>query len=472
MEVWLDAPVHDGRLRYRAARLVAVLGPPVPGFVELRQALVSPRPVVARGVSREVAARIQDALWACGLDARSALGEPSAGDALVSAGRIVAGGFLGRARRRPLRVTAGAGIVLIAVALGAALRGRSRSLSTPELAARVRPATISVRCRQSVGSGFFVGSDLAITNAHVLCDDGEAPTVIGADGEPRKGETLKADEGLDLALVRVRGAAARPLELGDATALVPGERVVLVGSPLGLVDSVMEGTVSHVGQPLMGVSYVQVDANVNPGNSGGPMVDGRGRVVGVVTMMKVDEKARGIGLALPINYLYYREAFVAGPAEKDWRGLDTAAATRWETLVSRAEAQESNDRDEVAAAFYKPGLVAVAQRPNAIMAIVVLRAGLRPDPQMGTFSVQARGTVLCRGSFPISEWRNLARESPLDSPYLRWLRRNHLADDLYAGVAYLRASGCSSYDSLIGGEVVLEDGDPTVQRVRIEPAEG
>lgn len=472
VDVRLAAAVRDGRVRYRAARLVAGLGPPVPGLVELQPALASPRPVVARRVTREVAARIQDALWACGLDASTVFSELSAGDALASAGRIVAGGILGRARRRPLWMAAAVAGALAALALPLVQWGRSRPLSTPDIAARVRPATVSVKCRQSVGSGFFVAPDLVITNAHVLCEDGKPPSVTGADGEARVAETVKADEGLDLALLRLSGAKARPLALGDATALVPGERVVLAGSPLGLTDSVIEGKVSHVGQPLMGVSYVQVDANVNPGNSGGPMVDGRGRVVGVVTMMRVDQKAKGIGLALPINYLYYREAFVAGPAEKDWRGLDTAGATRWQTLVSQAEAQESHDRDEVSAAFYRPGLVAVTRHPNAIMAIVVLRAGLRPDAQMGTFSVQSRGTVLCRASFPISEWKNLDRESPLDSPYLRWLRRNHLADNLYAGVAYLRGAGCSSYDSMIGGEVVLEDGDPTVQRVRIEPAEG
>jgi len=470
VDLRLGQSVADDRLRYRAARLTSELGPPVPGFGALRDAMANPKPVLVRNVTREVAAAITDALWSCGIEAETVVSEGRGDDGLVSVGKTIAAGALRGAMGSPrLLAWLGGAALLLLVGLGIVFL-RRMPLSTTALAARVRPATVSIKCTSSVGSGFFVKPDLVLTNAHVLCNDGRPPQVNAADGRSWTAEVVKSDVALDLALLRVPNAGGTPLELGDATALAAGERVVAVGSPLGLADSVIEGKVSHVGRPMMGVSYVQVDANVNHGMSGGPVVDGRGRAVAVVTMVKLDEKARGIGLALPINYAYYREAFVSGPPQQDWRGLDTAGATRWQTLLADAEAQEAKDKDEVATAFYRPGVVAAVRGPNGLVAVVLLRAGLRPDALSGNFSVQGPGGTLCRGTFPITGWKNVDRESPMDSPQLQWMRRNHLADNLFVGAALLRAAGCASYDSVVGAEVVLEDGDPTARRVKIEAA--
>src|SRR5262249_7819837 len=149
---------------------------------------------------------------------------------------------------------------------------------------------------------FFVANETVLTNAHVLCPEGQPLTVIFSDGRRATGVPMRSDTLLDLAVVHSAGATAPPLPLGDAGSLNVGDHVVLVGSPVGLEFTVHEGTVSSISRTLLGLAYIQLDAKVNPGNSGGALLDKLGRVVGIVSL-KV-QTAEGIGLALPINYAY------------------------------------------------------------------------------------------------------------------------------------------------------------------------
>ena len=157
-------------------------------------------------------------------------------------------------------------------------------LSSRELARQSLPATVSLRCNDSIGSGFFVEPDLVLTNAHVLCPMGEKMQVVLPDGRQLVGETVRSSAAVDLALIRVAGARAKPLPLGDVGDLALGDRVMVIGNPVGLDFTVHEGSVSHMGRVVQGVAYIQLDAKINPGNSGGPVIDGQGRVVGLVTL--------------------------------------------------------------------------------------------------------------------------------------------------------------------------------------------
>src|SRR5207344_492487 len=127
-----------------------------------------------------------------------------------------------------------------------------------------------------------------------------------ADGRELGFELVGVDALADLAIVRVLGSALEPVELGDAGALRVGQLVVAVGNPLGLSGSVTAGVVSGLGRSLPTRSggtvrmidrVIQTDAALNPGNSGGALADGRGRVVGVNTAVA----GIGLGLAVPIN---------------------------------------------------------------------------------------------------------------------------------------------------------------------------
>jgi S1-C subfamily serine protease len=144
-----------------------------------------------------------------------------------------------------------------------------------------------------------------VTSAHVVAgaDGGE---VAFADGTGERFDVVGADALSDLAVLRARGSVPVPAELGDATALRVGQLVVAVGNPLGLVGSVTAGVVSALGRSLPTRSgsavrvvddVVQTDAALNPGNSGGALADGSGRVVGVATAVA----GIGLGLAVPVN---------------------------------------------------------------------------------------------------------------------------------------------------------------------------
>jgi serine protease Do len=179
----------------------------------------------------------------------------------------------------------------------------------------------------SLGAGFAVDAEgHVVTSRHVLGDATQV-WLEALDGRRIAARVLGRDEGTDLAVV-VIDPSERPLPpvpLGDSDSLAVGDWVVTVGSPFGLGQSFSAGVVSAVGRAdimdLAGANLIQTDAAVNPGNSGGPLADARGRVVGVTAAMRSD--ARGIGFAIPVNTLkailpaLIREGRVA----RSWIGL-------------------------------------------------------------------------------------------------------------------------------------------------------
>jgi serine protease Do len=139
--------------------------------------------------------------------------------------------------------------------------------------------------RQGSGSGFVIDRDgFILTNYHVV-EDADRITVTLADGRALRGTLVGADPAIDVALVRVAGAG--PLQeapLGNSDELRVGEWVCAIGNPLGYVHSVTVGVVSFIGRKLFDASlddYIQTDAAINLGNSGGPLINARGEVIGI-----------------------------------------------------------------------------------------------------------------------------------------------------------------------------------------------
>jgi S1-C subfamily serine protease len=162
--------------------------------------------------------------------------------------------------------------------------------------------------RQAQGSGSAVAitpDGFLVTSAHVVegVDRGRATM---ADGRELRFEVVGRDPLSDLAVIRSSGADLEPVSLGNADRLRVGQLVVAVGNPMGLGGSVTAGVVSGLGRSFptsdgrasrMVENVIQTDAALNPGNSGGALVDGRGRMVGVSTAVA----GVGLGLAVPIN---------------------------------------------------------------------------------------------------------------------------------------------------------------------------
>jgi S1-C subfamily serine protease len=145
-----------------------------------------------------------------------------------------------------------------------------------------------------------------LTSAHVVSGPGRAGRVAFVDGRELGFETVGLDRLSDLAVLRVDGDALVPAELGDAERLRVGQLVVAIGNPHGFAGSVTAGVVSALGRSLPARSgrtfryidnVIQTDAALNPGNSGGGLVDSAGRLVGINTAVA----GVGLGLAVPIN---------------------------------------------------------------------------------------------------------------------------------------------------------------------------
>jgi S1-C subfamily serine protease len=176
--------------------------------------------------------------------------------------------------------------------------------SIAEVVGRAAPAVVTVQTNAGTGSGFFIAQDAVITNNHVV---GQATrvTLHLVDGGQLEGRVTETAPQVDLAVVRVaRSDRVRPvLEVKPVSSVRVGEEVLAIGSPgfggRALDATVTRGIVSGV-RDINGVTIVQTDAALNPGNSGGPVLDTEGRVLAVATA-----KARGsesIGFAVAAEY--------------------------------------------------------------------------------------------------------------------------------------------------------------------------
>ena len=169
------------------------------------------------------------------------------------------------------------------------------------------PSVVIIRTDSGQGAGFIIDKDgYIVTNAHVLADSsGYLATGIYAvnyGGERIEVEFIGYDNELDVALLKAQGSY-KALEFGNSNEVRIGERVIAIGNPYGLVFSVSEGIVSGVHRqgPNGLMAYIQIDAALNPGNSGGPLIDKQGKVIGM-NNFKISG-GENLGFALESNYI-------------------------------------------------------------------------------------------------------------------------------------------------------------------------
>ena len=230
-------------------------------------------------------------------------------------------------RRRAATVCAVARLVLIGGSVAGSQEPEDRrrpdedaldaySRTVVAVAERLTPSVASLRVSRrvrggrvlaGVGSGVVVTADgFMVTSAHVVAGGDSRGRASFADGRDLDFSVVGADPLSDLAVLRVAGDDLVPAELGDAEGLRVGQLVVAIGNPQGFAGSVTAGVISALGRSLpasagnavrMIDNVIQTDAALNPGNSGGALVDSFGRVVGVNTAVA----GIGLGLAVPIN---------------------------------------------------------------------------------------------------------------------------------------------------------------------------
>ena len=197
-------------------------------------------------------------------------------------------------------VTGGIALAQPAPVEGPAPAGALESIE--DVVGAALPAIASIATGTTVGSGFFVRPDLVVTNAHVVAD--QTSLQLEAGGNKYTARVIMVSTGYDLAVLQVSNPnpSQATLRLGTAASVRAGKEVIAIGYALGtLSNTVTRGIVSairHTGN----VTLIQTDAAINHGNSGGPLLDRTGQVIGINSMGIEKEDGQGLGFAIAVDH--------------------------------------------------------------------------------------------------------------------------------------------------------------------------
>ncbi len=208
--------------------------------------------------------------------------------------------------------------------------------SLTSLARRVQQSIVLLKTAtrdgndQGLGTGFVIDSSgLVVTARHVIGDGRDISVELPNNRRARVTEVFASSGQLDLAIVRIDDHSLPPLQLGTREQIVQGLDVVTVGHPRGYRNSVVDGLISGR-RSIDGISMLQLAMPVEPGNSGGPVVDRQGRVLGVVTMKST--ASDNLGFAIPIDVLQDLLADPNPVPMSRWRTIGALDERLWKTL--------------------------------------------------------------------------------------------------------------------------------------------
>jgi serine protease DegS/serine protease DegQ len=183
---------------------------------------------------------------------------------------------------------------------------------------------------QSLGSGVIVSAEgYVLTNNHVIANATDIQVLL-YDGRVAKASLVGADPETDLAVLKIDAGNLQPIRMADQKRLRVGDVVLAIGNPLGLNQTVTMGIISTIGRQLVSGSpedFIQTDAAINLGNSGGALVNTQGELVGINTLLiGKAANAEGIGFAIPVNTAteVLKQLIATGHVVRGWLGADYA----------------------------------------------------------------------------------------------------------------------------------------------------
>lgn len=170
-------------------------------------------------------------------------------------------------------------------------------MTTEEMIQKVKFSVVRLRDTTGVGTGFVISQvGHILTCDHVV--SGELVEVVSPQGNRWTVPVLGREPSSDLAMLQVEGVDGQPLCFADPASIAEGQTVFALGHPLGLDFTVSRGVVSNRLRVRNGISYVQTDVALNPGNSGGPLVNERGEVLGIANNIFAESQRLGFAIAL------------------------------------------------------------------------------------------------------------------------------------------------------------------------------
>ncbi len=237
----------------------------------------------------------------------------------------------------------------------------SAPASLEEVVARALPAVVLVETAEGRGSAFFVAPDTLLINVHVVGNN-SVVTIKRPGGRTSTARVDRRAPQVDLAVLKVSAAdASEPfLSLASAISLRPGQEVIAIGSALGtLQNTVTRGIVSGL-RESGGATLVQTDAAVNPGNSGGPLLNRDGQVIGITTMGYPDRQ--GLNFAVAADHA---KGLLASDPASPPRPAAPAATTAVQGLLPAAQSASERTRAQGTRA-YQDAIAAAARRAQNI----------------------------------------------------------------------------------------------------------
>lgn len=179
--------------------------------------------------------------------------------------------------------------------------------SWPELIAQSKKAVVLIKTPRATGSGFFISSDgLILTSAHLFNENYEEIEIQLSSNEIKKGYLFKtAMPPLDITILKIDGNSYNFLKISDSNNCIEGEEVMAIGAPMALSETTTKGIISKCNRELdeetKEIKYIQTDTAISPGNSGGPLINGKGEVVGLMTFKVGAKGSEGLSFAIASN---------------------------------------------------------------------------------------------------------------------------------------------------------------------------